>query len=687
MTSNNFLKNLRRFVAGGVAATMLYACADTAENTPDAILAALTPGDAGEAITLSEVRPEIIRPAEARNEDGSLKYQNYFVRLAENVAPPTRENDRWIFPGESDEAGDLKNLSELTELFRQHGVHAFEPAFPGIDDPILKRTYGMEVEFEAEALAAALREEHRERFALIEAVPQMWPLYTPNDYFSPIMAAPDSNWHLNITKATGAWSISRGDPDVVIGIMEARGTYFDENHEDLQGEFRSIYYSWGHMGGVYHGGAVAHLASGKTDNGIGLASMGYNTKLAGFVWTSFGGWSDIGQIYVLVKRGARIINMSFYFGDHTGRPVHSGTAHTVIKHLYSLDAILIAGAGNDLYPNDLHYPASWPEVLSVTSIGADGSHYNSNGGFTHAHNAAVDLSAPGYSVPVVQANNTYANWGTGSSLAAPIVSGAAALMLSANPCLSADDVLNTLKSTAQSTVNLLPSNAPYSGKLGSGLLDAHAAVSAAANLTSTTFAPPNLRAGFTYEIQCDANLNSRLLVTGANNRGLTHQQYNLYDQATNQLVETQGFPATSANVYDPGPHRFGQILDPQKRYYVKHGVWDACQPWQEVRVYDIRVTTACIDQQNYALTATYRTHLQAPHNINGFEVSGDNSGAVDRIEFSIRVTATSTPIQFVRHSPALPATIPWNAAGAAPPHGVEAVIFFTNGQTKVLSWM
>ncbi|MEQ9366752.1 MAG: S8/S53 family peptidase [Leptospirales bacterium] len=677
MTRSIILKGLGRSVCGVALLTVLHACGPGPSGLSEALLPTLSQG-AGADGSNTNLETEFFAQPEARNEDGTLKYRNYYVRLAENVAPPEFKEGRWVF--EKDRPG-------LTELFAQHGVRAFRPAFPGVSDPVLDRTYGVEIEFEDEALAAVLQEQYRELFPVVEAVPIMWPLYTPNDYFSPIMAAPDSNWHLNITKATSAWAITQGDPNIVIGILEPSGTRFDTAHEDLQGEFRSVHYSWGAAGGGYHGTAVAHVASGNTNNGKGLASMGFRTKLAGFAYRSMAGWSDIGLLFELVKQGTRIINMSFYFGDSAGRPVVSQTGLAVILTLHNLDTIMIAGAGNDGYPDDLHYPASWGEVISVTSIGVDGSHYNSNGGFTHAHNTYVDLTAPGYSVPIVQPNNTYASWGTGTSLAAPMVSGAAALMLSVNPCLSADDVKQLLRSTTQPIVNLLPSNAPYAGKLGTGLLDAHAAVSAAANHTSTTFTPPLLKPGFTYEIQCDANLNARLFVTGENNPGLTHQQYNLYNQVTNQLLEVKGFPATSANLYAAGPHRIDEVLDPQKRYYVKHGLWDSCQPWREARVYDIHVTVSCVDQQNYALNPTYRTHAANPHNINGFAVSGDNSGAIDRIEFSIRATATSTPINSVRQSPALPVTVSWPGLAAGAPYSVEAVLFFTNGQTKVLTWM
>jgi hypothetical protein len=76
-----------------------------------------------------------------------------------------------------------------------------------------------------------------------------------------------------------------------------------------------------------------------------------------------------------------------------------------------------------------------------------------------------------------QLNNSYDSfWGT--SFASPIVAGTIALMFSANPCLSSDNVRDIIKSTAFNIDNI-PENSQYIGLLGAGRIDAYKAVKAA----------------------------------------------------------------------------------------------------------------------------------------------------------------------------------------------------------------
>ncbi len=142
------------------------------------------------------------------------------------------------------------------------------------------------------------------------------------------------------------------------------------------------------------------------------------------------------------------------------------------------------------------FPASYDNVISVSSVG----HINDVGYIdptygannwkdvheeiigdpitAHSHNDKVDICAPGYNVLSTWPNNMYAgNWGT--SFATPKVAGVCALMLSANPCLTPDEVESILKSTAVN-IYAIPENAPYAGKLGAGRVDAYEAVKEAA---------------------------------------------------------------------------------------------------------------------------------------------------------------------------------------------------------------
>jgi hypothetical protein len=91
----------------------------------------------------------------------------------------------------------------------------------------------------------------------------------------------------------------------------------------------------------------------------------------------------------------------------------------------------------------------------------------------------VDLSAPGYNVAIVPANGWYLN-SSGTSYAAPFVTGTVALMLAVNPCLGNLDIEFILKNSA---INIDALNPLYAGKIGSGRLNAAAAVLMAQNHT------------------------------------------------------------------------------------------------------------------------------------------------------------------------------------------------------------
>ena len=96
-------------------------------------------------------------------------------------------------------------------------------------------------------------------------------------------------------------------------------------------------------------------------------------------------------------------------------------------------------------------------MFSVTSIGATDNHQKIIGDplSTHQHNAAVDLSAPGYNVAISAAPGWYLT-SSGTSFAAPQVSGTVALMLSVNPCLSNLDIENILKNSSQNIDTINP---------------------------------------------------------------------------------------------------------------------------------------------------------------------------------------------------------------------------------------
>lgn len=293
----------------------------------------------------------------------------------------------------------------------------------------------------------------------IEIAPTYQSLGDPNDYNTNMY-----DYALNLINAPMAWNITTGDSTIAIGISD---TNFDLTHEELIN--KSLYVSPNIYGTDYnHGTAVAAIAAGNTNNVIGNSSIGYNTHIKFFGM----GYSELLNA---TYNGCRVINASWASGC-----TYNQYGQAVIDEVYANGSIVVAAAGNGSTcggANNLVYPAAFDHVISVTSIGASDNHERiaGNSNSTHQHNPQVDICAPGYGVTVAWANNSYYT-STGTSFAAPYVSGTIALMLSVNPCLTFEAVEDILDSTAVDIYELNPS---YVGLLGSGRLNAGEAVNLA----------------------------------------------------------------------------------------------------------------------------------------------------------------------------------------------------------------
>jgi hypothetical protein len=296
----------------------------------------------------------------------------------------------------------------------------------------------------------------------IERGPSYTPLYSPNDLN---FQAGISDYALMLINAPQAWDLTQGDNEVVIAVSDQN---FDVNHQDLEGKY--VYYDPNNNLTTTHGTAVAITAAGKTNNGYGLSSIGFNTSLALYKM-------NFNEVLAASYAGADVINISWSSGCF-----FSQLEQDVIDEAYANGSFIVASAGNGNtcgLPDALVYPASYNHVFSVTSVGPSDNHEQWAGDptSTHNHNDSVDLAAPGYDVAVSPASGWYLNM-NGTSFAAAYVSGTVALMLSANKCISNIQIEQILKNTAAPLNALNPS---YAGKLGAGRLDAFQAVLAASS--------------------------------------------------------------------------------------------------------------------------------------------------------------------------------------------------------------
>jgi serine protease len=213
---------------------------------------------------------------------------------------------------------------------------------------------------------------------------------------------------------------------------------------------------------------------------------GYTSDIADAItWSAGGAVTGIAAN----TKPARVINLSL-----GGTGACSATMQTAIQGARARGALIVVSAGNSNVQASQATPANCSGVVTVAATGMGGgkASYSNYG-------PVVTLAAPGgdstggilstlnagASVPTVDSYVSY----MGTSMAAPMVSGVAALMLAAQPALTPDQLTSLLKSTAT------PFPAACSG-CGSGIVNAAAAVAAARAITgSAVVTPPAANTG------------------------------------------------------------------------------------------------------------------------------------------------------------------------------------------------
>lgn len=346
--------------------------------------------------------------------------------------------------------------------------------------------------------------------------------YAELDNLSFTFAVPnDTNYsqlsHLQNIQAETAWDTTTGDSSVVVAVVD---TGVDYNHSDL---VNNIWINSGEIAGdgidndgngfiddvrgwdfvtasssvVYagedagpadndpmdvqgHGTHVAGIVGAEGNNGIGVCGVNWNVSLmvvrAGFKATNGGGAlydSDIANALIYAAdNGAHIINMSF------GAYAPSQTVREAIDYCASRGVILIAAAGNSdiMAPA---YPAAYNKVIAVANLASDKKKDRwSNFG------AWIDIAAPGKSILSTVPGGGYEQK-SGTSMAAPVIAGTAALIKAAHPTWSPSAITEMLLASGESVIE---DNPHYIGKLGSGLINATTAVTAAAPPQNIGFA-------------------------------------------------------------------------------------------------------------------------------------------------------------------------------------------------------
>ncbi len=302
-------------------------------------------------------------------------------------------------------------------------------------------------------------------------------------YSKPCMSVNDTyynnQWGPRHIHADQAWEITTGLPSVKVAVIEING--FELNHPDLYyGDDTYANLSVSEFVDyepnvpsptTSHGTKVAGIIGAKTNNSVGIAGIagGYGSEGSKIIpYRSRTASSDISAIYDAVAKGAKVINMSYSVAE-------SDQYNQAINYAYNNGVTIVCASGN--YSPELIYPASHESTIAVGAI--DSLNYKAT--FSNS-GSGLDLVAPGVGIwSTARSNDNYYGFDSGTSFAAPHITGVVALMLSINPNLTPDEIRSIMNGTAQKIKpnTYLYNNSGWNDSVGYGLVDAYAAVIAA----------------------------------------------------------------------------------------------------------------------------------------------------------------------------------------------------------------
>jgi subtilisin family serine protease len=332
------------------------------------------------------------------------------------------------------------------------------------------------------------------------------PLVARRDRMEPALALPFGRplpweWQYAVTREDSIdQAILRAASAITIAVID---TGADVTAPDLAAKDPAVYNERSGGSDVHdtagHGTFVAALAAGSGTNDEGIAGFGGDAHLliikAGSGDGSFTDLDEASAIVYAVDHGARIINLSL------GGPSTTNTERRAIEYASSHGVLMVAAAGNEFQDgNPVEYPAAILQPLGSKGVGGHGlavgasTTSGSRASFSNT-GTYVSLVAPGENVFSALSTNSPTSrfprvalpgsltglygYASGTSFAAPEVSGAAALVWAANPLLDADAVAQVLKDSASS-------QGMWSPELGWGVLDVTAAVARARGVQPQT---------------------------------------------------------------------------------------------------------------------------------------------------------------------------------------------------------
>ena len=334
---------------------------------------------------------------------------------------------------------------------------------------------------ELHRLAAELEEDEHVDSATINAIRDLESFALPNDPWGgnaqwDAPRAGRSNWGVMAIGAPACWE--RYEPsEVRVGVIDSM---FDENQEDLHfavtrdNEVFSFFPARDDSGARGHGTHVSGTIGAIHNNGVGIAGVAENCQLYGYCSYTYSGTIDtVSAIAELAAQDVRVINYSMGYVDEVlsqamdtdgmERDVYyrsaSAFSETALQRLLDkgYDFVLVCAAGN--MPLDARWTSVFtfieaPQIRDrILAVGAAGLNHRGNyyAAEFSAVGSRVDVMAPGVDICSTVPDGGYAYW-SGTSMAAPHVSGVCASVWAQAPQLSGAELVRLIKQTANTPV-------------------------------------------------------------------------------------------------------------------------------------------------------------------------------------------------------------------------------------------
>ncbi|QOV24145.1 S8 family peptidase [Anabaenopsis elenkinii] len=297
---------------------------------------------------------------------------------------------------------------------------------------------------------------------------------TGQNTFADVPALGGNNWGADLVRAPAAWAQGYTGKGVVVAVLD---TGVDYNHPDLKDNIwvnpseipgngidndRNGYIDdtqgWNFADNSNnvidlngHGTHVAGTIAGG-NNGFGVTGIAYDAKIMPVkVLNQQGSGSSNAVaegIYYAVNNGARVINLSL------GSNFPNSTLADAIEYASSRDAVVIMASGNNGYPLT-GYPARYANNWGLAVGAVDSNNRLANFSNRAGLNSFPYVTAPGVGIYSSLPGNEYGTY-SGTSMAAPHVSGVVALMLSANPNLTHGEIRQIIMETAGNSSTARP---------------------------------------------------------------------------------------------------------------------------------------------------------------------------------------------------------------------------------------